>query len=117
MAKAIADIWWKRGDTYPFNITIKADGLPVDLTGYLSVDLCINSSNTPIDSTTELTTVIGVFDNDRTSGKVTFQFTDEQADNIGKYYYDIQSVDSTGARRTYKLSSNKFTFTQDINKD
>jgi len=115
MATALTDFEWTRGDTFPFTITIKSGGSAIDLTGFTSISLCVNGEKAPTDVTNQLFVIAGVLDATPTTGKVTFTFSEEQADNVGRFYYDIQGVDSGGHTRTF-IKQYKFTFVQDINK-
>lgn len=116
MNEPLGNLSWYRGDTYPVAITLKVHNVPVDFTGYTSVTFCVNSEIDPEDATNELFKSVGVFDTDRTTGKITFSFTETQADNVGIFYFDIQGVDTTGKIRTF-IKGNTIEFTQDINKD
>lgn len=111
---------WTRGDTAPFTITLKYKKgdklLPVDLSSLASITLCINSEPTPTDDLAELFKAEGVIDADPTTGRMEFSFTDDQADNLGEFYYDIQGIDGNSKKKTYKKGFT-FTFEQDINKD
>lgn len=116
MATKLTDFKWTRGDTYPFSITIKTTDGPVDLTGFSNIAICFNTEKKPVDTSKEIFKSTGVVDADPTTGKVTFTFDTEQADNMGTFYYDIQGIDASGHRRTF-INGNKAVFEQDINKD
>ena len=68
---------------------------------------------------------VGLKTADRKNGRVTFALTEIQANNLGKYYYEIQAIDALGGKRTYEIPidsatlqpGNVFVFVQDINKE
>lgn len=107
------DIVRKRGDTYPIEITVLADGVALDVTDATFL-LTVDPSKSPVDNTSNLFQLVGVI-TDPVAGKVLFTPSDPQADHVGKFYYDIQMIDSSTAKRT--IAEGKYTLTQDITKN
>jgi hypothetical protein len=107
------DIERKRGDTWPIEITVNADSVPLDVTG-TSFILTVDPSKAPTSNTTNLFQLNGVVTNGP-NGRVAFTPTPSQVDRVGKFFYDIQMTDGTGAKRT--VAEGKFILTQDITKD
>ena len=81
-----------RGDTYPLIVTIKENGVPVDISTAVT-KMTIAFLDTPSE------TIIGT-NVDGSAGKVRFDFTPETVDVVGKFFYDIQ-VDGDGYKTTY----------------
>lgn len=113
----MSDITWTRGDTDDLGMTLKADGVPINLDIYSSISLCINSEKEPIDTTNQLCIIAGVPDADQVTntGKIKFPM-DGNEDNLGKYFYDIQVILVSNSKLKTLKKGDKFTFTQDINK-
>lgn len=112
----IGEITWYRGDSYPFELTVKdaTTSTAIDITGY-SFIFTVNSEQHPIDNTTEEFNVDGVLDADPATGKVTFTPTALNTDlEPATYYYDIQMIDGSSNIRT--IAKNKFMIVQDITK-
>lgn len=107
------DIERKRGDTYPIEIAVSADGAALNVTG-TSLLLTVDPNKAPLDATANLFQLNGVV-TDGPNGRVAFTPTPSQVDRVGKFYYDIQMTDGTGAKRT--VAEGKFILTQDITKD
>jgi hypothetical protein len=101
----------KRGDTYPIEILVSSDGDPLDVSN-CTFKLTVDPSKAPVDDTNNVIVLTGTLPGD--TGRVNFPLTDNQADHLGKYYYDIQMTDGAGIIRT--LLSDKFVWTQDITK-
>lgn len=110
----MTDITRVRGDTAKIRrrITVEATGLPVDITG-CSFLLTVDPEKKPLTSTNNLFQLTGTIV-DALDGVVAFPITATQADEIGKYYYDIQMTNPDAELLT--IDSGKFTFTQDITK-
>lgn len=116
MANLIGDVEWYRGDTYPLELTIKNKntGEIVDLTGF-SFILTIDLLKEPADDVTKLFDVVGILDDDPTTGKVTFLPTSANTDLDPKiYFYDIEMTDASGNIRT--IAKYKWKLKQDISK-
>lgn len=107
------DIERKRGDTYPIEIVVNADGAPLNVTG-TSLILTVDPEKAPLTAAANLFQLNGVV-TDGPNGRVAFTPTPVQMDHVGKFYFDIQMTDGTGAKRT--VAEGKFIFTQDITKD
>lgn len=89
------------------------DGAAVNITG-CTFKLTVNSEKDPTDITTQLFTVTGTITN-ATGGEVEFAPSSLQADQApGRYYYDVQMTDGTGAIRT--AAKGVYRFIQDITK-
>jgi hypothetical protein len=110
----MTDITRKRGDTYAdeFTLTRKSSGLALNITGYSFV-LTVDPSAAPADDTNNLYALTGTI-LDAAAGRVEFAPTAMQADQLGKFYYDVQMTDGAGRKRT--IASGKYTYTQDITK-
>ena len=92
-----------RGDTYPIIVTIKENGIPIDLSTALSKMTIAFTDSDPV-------TIIGT-NITESVGMVRFDFTDDVVDNVGKFFYDIQ-VDSGGYKTTY--AKNIIIFLRDV---
>lgn len=101
-----------RGDTYPIYVKVKNENsIPVDITDWtLVMSLCDTSSPTVSDYVWQVTASVS----EPESGIAFFDFTDEQMNLLGTYYYDIQILDQASKKRTIKKGS--LVFFQDINK-
>jgi hypothetical protein len=108
----MSDITRKRGDTYPIEVAITADGTPLNITG-ASFVLTVDPRSAPVDDTQNLFALTADIVNAAT-GLIEFPVTLMQSDNLGKYYYDIQMLDAGGIIRT--IAAGRFTFVQDITK-
>ncbi len=111
----MSDITRKRGDTYANQIKVmsKSSNTAVDITGYSFV-MTVDPSNAPTSSANNLFQITGVID-DATGGLVSFAPSALQADQtVGRYYYDIQMTDNSGAVRT--IQTGAYIFEQDITK-
>lgn len=124
MAEILGNMEWRRGDSYPFTITIKDSSsdpsVPIDITGYSFV-FTVHNTKDPIDNNTRIFYVDGVVDPDQVvnTGKVSFTplVTDtETLSGDGKYYYDIEMTDAASNVRTITEYGLKFTMKQDQTK-
>ena len=108
------DITRTRGDTYADQFIIEnfTAKTVVDLSE-CTFKMTVNSDREPLDISTQLYQIVGVSDSPAT-GVVNFSPTVEQADLVGKYYFDIQMIDADGVIRT--LTKGMYTYTQDITK-
>jgi len=81
-----------RGDTYPIRMTMtNPDGTAMDLTNK-QVLLTVNTEEDPADTTNQVFQIVGTI-TDALLGKVEFAPTDDQADNVGTFYYDVEVSD------------------------
>ncbi len=103
MAEDKNEITRFRGDTYPIMVTIKENGIPIDL----ATAVC---KMTIAFSDLEIVTIIGT-NVSSSEGMARFDFTEEIADHVGKFFYDIQ-VESGGYRTTY--AKNVVNFLRDV---
>jgi hypothetical protein len=102
-----------RGDTAPDQFTIQRNGVAVNITG-CTFKLTVNSVKDPVDATTQLFTVAGSITS-AVAGEVEFAPDATQADQSpGRYYYDVQMTDGSGAIRT--AQKGVYRFIQDITK-
>jgi hypothetical protein len=102
-----------RGDTYPLVFTIKSNGVPLDISGVLTMLLTVDPKKAPVDDVNNLFTLAGdVIDGP--AGVVSFPISESQADHVGNYFYDVQMVDGASVIRT--IQNGKFSFVQDITK-
>jgi len=102
----------KRGDTYPLEFTIKGDGVPLNITS-CTFKLTVDSRKDPTDETTKLFTWIGSIVS-APAGTVQFLPILADVDHVGKFYFDLQMIDSAGFIIT--VEKDKWTFEQDITK-
>jgi len=105
----------KRGDTWPFQITITdTDGVAIDITGDTFL-LTVDPSPTPPDATNNLFQLAGVI-TDAPNGVVEFTLTPSQADQTpATYYYDVQQTEAvSGDIRT--ILQGEWEVRQDITK-
>jgi hypothetical protein len=108
----MTEITRKRGDTYPIDIAVTRDGVALDITGCTFV-LTVDPSKAPLDDTANLFQLAGVIVNG-SAGTVSFTPTAGDTDHVGKFFYDVQMTDTSGAIRT--IAADKFTLVQDITK-
>jgi hypothetical protein len=110
----MSDIERPRGDTYAdeFVIKSKSTGLPINITGYTFV-MTVDPEQYPEDSSNNLYSLNGTI-LDAPNGRVEFAPTVTQANQVGKFFYDVQMVDGAGRKRT--VLRGKYTYKQDITK-
>lgn len=103
-----------RGDTAPDKLTVKDSlGVVVDISGYVFT-LTVNRVKDPASVAGQMMQLSGTV-TDGPAGRVEFKPTADQANVLpGRYFYDIQMVD-TGAAITTILTGS-YTFRQDITK-
>lgn len=87
-----------RGDTHPIYLEIEDEGEALDISGY-SFKLTVNSERNPTDTSNQLFSVDGTVVNGP-GGLAKFVLSTDQADNVGRFYFDIQQTDTGGADRT-----------------
>ena len=116
MPELIGDIEMRRGDSYPFVLTVKDSltKLPINITGY-TFKLTVDPAKDPIDATNNIFVVIGVVDPDQVAniGKVSFVPSKVNTATAGKFFYDIEMFYGVYNRTIAKY---KFTILQDIGK-
>lgn len=99
---ATADFCRRRGDTYPFTVTVaQNDGVtPVDITGFtfrLNVGPVENPDSQDSGQLFTNTPVV----TDAVNGVITVTLlTTEAATPTGEYFYDLVQVDNAGFERT-----------------
>ena len=103
----------KRGDDYSIflNLTDGANA-PLDITG-ASFKLSTSATRESVVEAYEFQ-ITGSIVGSATDGKVEFSFDSDKADSLGKFYYDIEMLDSAGKTRT--VDDGVIVFTQDIGK-
>lgn len=111
----MTDITRKRGDTYAdeFMLKSKKTGLPLNITGCTFL-LTVDPSAAPVDASLNKYQLTGVIVGAGTDGRVSFAPSDLQANLLGKFYYDVQMIDTSLKKRT--IDSGKYAYTQDITK-
>lgn len=107
-----------RADTLtPEEITVvdKITNLPKDITGATFI-MTVSTLRDPPDNTTDLFQITGIPNADQVTnkGKVDFPLTDDDADNLGSFFFDVQM--KSGVKRS-TVMKDRFTFDQDITKD
>ena len=103
-----------RGDTLtPEQITVVDEdtGDALDVTGNTFL-LTVNTDANPTDDTDQIFQLVGVL-TDPTNGVVEFTLTDDNADNIGNFFFDVQM---TSAGKPETVMKGRFTMCQDITK-
>ena len=110
----MAEIKIYRGDSFPLNYTLKdkVTGLPINITDW-NFTLTVSSVKDPVDDTTKKFSVVGTIVSGAT-GKLSFLPTEENNAETGKFFYDIQYVNTSGHKRT--IEKDKYTVSQDIGK-
>ncbi len=111
----MTDIVRTRGDTAKIKkqITVKSTGVAVDITG-CSFLLTVDPDKAPTTNENNLFQLTGTII-DAEDGVVGFAITEEQADQLGKFFYDIQMTNTDF--ETLTIDSGKITFKQDITKN
>jgi hypothetical protein len=102
----------QRGDSYPMDFTVTANDVPLDITG-CTFTMSANPEKEPADDSENIFALTGVI-LEAVDGTVRFTPTEADTDHVGKFYYDVQMVDATGAKRTVQKST--LTLKQDITK-
>lgn len=95
-----------RGDTYPIELTLGAD-----VTGGAFL-LTVDPSPRPANADNNLFQVPGTI-TDAGGGVVEFDVSTENADSLGRYFYDVQM---TLSGVVYTVAAGSITFVQDITK-
>jgi len=106
------DINYPRGDSKPFQWTVKKDGTVVNITGFTYV-MAVNSDRYPTDASNEAFKLTGSIIS-AVAGRVDFAPSTTNTDLVGPYYYEVQQLDGT-VKST--LAKGKITFDQDTAKD
>ena len=108
----MGDISRYRNDTYPIYATIRReDGTVMPIDG-CSFTLTVNERANPSDSDDEVFQSDGVIVGDPAAGRV--QFPVPGTADPGRYFFDIQMIDSQGYRRT--IEKGGYRLFQDITK-
>lgn len=104
----------KRGDTVPFEITVKvrATGQPADITGY-SFTMTADPEENPANGDNNIFSLAGTI-NDPLTGVVQFQPQEADVDYVGDYWFDIEYRPPAGTKET--LVKDRILFEQDITK-
>lgn len=86
-----------RGDTRQINITVKASGKPVDITGWEAF-LTVNSNSDPLTDTGAVIEKQTTSHSNPTQGETGFTLANSDTQNLapGTYFYDIQFKDPSG---------------------
>lgn len=102
-----------RGDTAPDRFAIISDGVAANITGS-TFELTVDSLKDPLNTATQLYSLVGTITNGA-AGYLEFAPNSTQANQTpGRYYYDVQMTDGTGAIRTVVKGAYKYA--QDITK-
>lgn len=102
-----------RGDTTSYFLDL-TDGnrQPLDITGG-SATFSVSAQREP-DAAAYTFQITGIISGDPLNGRFEFPFTTTEANNSGKFFFDIQYINSAGKVRTVK--SGILIFSQDITK-
>lgn len=98
---ASADFCRRRGDTYPFTVTVTSDGtIPVDVTGF-TYRLAVGPTENPDSQDTGQIFTNAPVVTDGPNGVITVTLLIvEAATPVGEYFYDLVQTDSSGFERT-----------------
>lgn len=99
-----------RGDTHTIHLNIKANDLPLDLTGAIVFFTVKQDLNDP-DSAAQIAKTISDFD-DPESGEVNIILDEDDTNRVGEYYYDIQI--KQGSTGVVSSKRGKFIIEQDV---
>lgn len=83
-----------RGDTFPFQFTVRESGEVKDITDHTLL-MSVQDEESPAADEDPLFTLTGTL-TDPTNGVVTFAPTAEQMDLVGRYWYDVEMTDPDG---------------------
>lgn len=111
----MAELERKRGDTYAdeFTIESKITKAVIDISSGYAFTLTLDPDKKPADNSNNVYQLTGDIV-DGPNGIVGFSPTAEQADQLGKFYFDVEMTDPAGKIRTIELD--KYTYVQDITK-
>ena len=118
MAVFVIDITRTRGDDKRMTFTVKdSEGALVPINAWTLFVMAVHSVEDPVDDTTLVYSMAGVFTTDGTDSKIYFKPTTLQADDTAPevYYYDAQALDANGEKCTFVRGS--YTINQDRTKD
>ena len=102
-----------RGDDTSFYLDLKdGNNVLLDITGGSAV-MSVSAEREP-DTANYLFQITGSIFGDPLNGRFEFPFTSTEANNVGKFYFDIEYVNSAGKTRTVKKGI--IIFEQDIGK-
>lgn len=103
-----------RGDTCAdtFLISNQETGEAENLTG-CTAKITLNKVKNPVDTSTQVYQLVGQM-SDPTTGIIEFFPTEEQADLVGTFYFDIELTDTYNKKHT--LVKDIYTYEQDITK-
>jgi len=112
----MSDIERKRGDSYAdvFVLSSRETGQILNLSGYSTFLLTLDTRKDPPDTTTQVYQLAGQVVGPQADGKVQFAPTPAQADRIGRFFFDLQVTEPGGAIRTVLAA--RYTYRQDITK-
>lgn len=100
-------------DTHVFIVT-KADGVTiVNIAAWTAWRMTVDPEKAPVDAVNNVFQSAGSLVTDGTDGKVQFAPPGDSA--IGRYYYDVQGINTVGGKRT--IANGKYKIVQDITKD
>lgn len=102
-----------RGDDTSYYLDLdNGNNQPLDITGGSAI-LSVSPEREP-DTANYLFQITGNISGDPINGRFEFPFTVTEANNVGKYYFDISYTNSGGKTRTVKKGS--IIWEQDIGK-
>ena len=109
----VSDIVRHRGDTRRIQRTVRtSDGATVPITDW-TFKLTISAESAPTDATEQIGQIVGVI-TDAPGGVVEFTPLAADVANAGRFFYDIEAVDSNSGITT--LDKGAFVLLQDITK-
>jgi hypothetical protein len=110
----MTDITRKRGDTYADEFVIRNEttGVPMNIVG-CSFFLTVDPNQFPTSAASNSYKLTGAI-LDAAGGRVGFAPSETQANLVGRFYYDVEMIDTASRKRT--VASGKYTYQQDIGK-
>ncbi len=107
-----------RGNTYKFTMTVKADGVVLNITDYIARMTVRQNFPTPstVDDSDAAISIIGLIAVG-TDGKVQYEIipSETQDLNVGDYYYDLEIESPAG--ETYTFGVGIFNILSEITRD
>lgn len=103
----------KRGDTRAIVFVVSFDSVLQNISAWTDFRMSVNTLKAPLDNTTEVFQLTGVFVTDGSDSKIAF--IPAGTTDVGTYYYDVQAIDPAGGKFT--LTEGKYKLSQDKTKE